>query len=597
MDPRFEYNARLGHWRTVAARSQREFISIGNWRLTVLAAAVLMGWLAFARDLFSPWWLAAPALVFFALARVMDGVERRVEQARRATAHFEHGLARMDDKWTGMGATGEAFRDAHHVYADDLDLFGRGSLFELLCSARTTSGEQTLARWLLAAASREEALARHDALRELIPRVDLREELALLGEDVRAGVHSEKLAAWGSEPHVAFQGWARPTALVVAAANVLAVTGYFSMDWPSAIVFSTLVIALLLAYAIRVPVQQALAKAHSSTRDLQILSLLLARLERERFIAPRLTHLRQQLDVQGRPASQRIAQLARLMVWIDSCNHILVATLAPFLVLKPQLAMAVEHWRAVNGPRIRAWIDSVGEIEALNSLAAYSFEHPQATFPEFGAQFDDGAAHFEATALGHPLMSAKACVPNDVRLSGDLRLLIVSGSNMSGKSTLLRAIGLNCVLAWAGAPVCAARLQISPLALGASLRTVDSLQEGRSRFYAEILRLRQIMDLTAGERPVLFLLDELLSGTNSHDRRIGAEAVVRGLVDRGAIGLITTHDLALAQIVDGLGARAANCHFEDHLEDGKISFDYKLRPGVVERSNALELMRAVGLRV
>jgi DNA mismatch repair ATPase MutS len=168
---------------------------------------------------------------------------------------------------------------------------------------------------------------------------------------------------------------------------------------------------------------------------------------------------------------------------------------------------------------------------------------------------------------------------------------------MSGKSTLLRAAGLNLVLAWAGGPVTAARLLTSPLAVGASIRVLDSLQEGRSRFYAEITRLRQIVTLAGGDRPALFLLDELLSGTNSHDRRIGAEAVVRGLVERGAVGLITTHDLALTGIAGTLDGAAANVHFDDHIENGRISFDYKLKPGVVEHSNALELMRAVGLDV
>ncbi|MBO0797560.1 MAG: DNA mismatch repair protein MutS, partial [Blastocatellia bacterium] len=169
--------------------------------------------------------------------------------------------------------------------------------------------------------------------------------------------------------------------------------------------------------------------------------------------------------------------------------------------------------------------------------------------------------------------------------------------NMSSKSTLLRTIGTNVVLAFAGAPVRAQHLRLSPFAIGASIHILDSLQTGASRFYAEITRLRQIVGLTDGELPLLFLLDEILSGTNSHDRRIGAEAVVKGLVERGAMGLVTTHDLALTKIVDNLGARAANIHFEDHLEDGKMRFDYKIHKGIVQRSNALELMRVVGLNV
>jgi DNA mismatch repair ATPase MutS len=188
-------------------------------------------------------------------------------------------------------------------------------------------------------------------------------------------------------------------------------------------------------------------------------------------------------------------------------------------------------------------------------------------------------------------------VPNEASLGADLRVLVVSGSNMSGKSTLLRTIGVNAVLAQAGAPVCARRLLLSPLTVGASIRTQDSLQEGTSRFYAEISRLSSIMTTASTNPPVLFLIDEFLNGTNSHDRLIGAEAIVRGLVDRGAIGLITTHDLALTHIATALGSRGANVHFQDYLEDGRMRFDYRIRPGVVQHSNALELMRSVGLEV
>jgi len=595
MDARATYAARQQHWQTVAALGQKRFITLGNLRLATLLAGIALAWLVLARHVLHPWWLAAPLIVFVVLAKMLSDAERQREMARRALAHFTHAQARMEDRWAGLGAAGESLRDAHHVYAEDLDVFGHGSLFELLCTARTTSGEQTLARWLLRAAAREEALARQAALRELAPRVDLREEMALLGEDVRAGVHSEALADWGAETHVPFPGGVAAMAAFLAAVNAVALVGYFVEDWSAAVIAVLLAPALALAFWAREPTRQALQRVRSSAQDLQILALLFARLECERFQCAKLSGLHEQLQAPTARVSQRIAQLARLVIWIDSCNHIVMAVLAPFLLLKPQLAMAVERWRAVNGPRIRGWIGVMGELEALNSLAAFSFEHPDSTFPELLPPNE--APSFAVQGLRHPLLPAKTSVANDVHCGGELRLLIVSGSNMSGKSTLLRAIGLNCALAWAGAAVTARGMRISALALGASLRTVDSLQEGRSRFYAEIVRLRQIMDLTEDDLPVLFLLDELLSGTNSHDRRIGAAGVVNGLLERGALGLITTHDLALTQIAEELGARAANCHFEDQLENGKISFDYTLRPGVVQRSNALELMRAVGLKV
>jgi len=214
-------------------------------------------------------------------------------------------------------------------------------------------------------------------------------------------------------------------------------------------------------------------------------------------------------------------------------------------------------------------------------------------FPELRGE----GSIFAAEALAHPLIAESKAVANDLRFGEEVRMLLISGSNMSGKSTLLRAVGLNTVLAWAGAPVRARRLTVSAVALGASIRATDSLLEGRSRFYAEILRLKQIQKLTAGARPALFLLDELLSGTNSHDRAVGADNYLNGLVARGAVGLATTHDLALTQVADRMGSRAANFHLADTIKDGEVLFDYTLRPGVVQRGNALALMRAVGLEV
>jgi DNA mismatch repair ATPase MutS len=299
------------------------------------------------------------------------------------------------------------------------------------------------------------------------------------------------------------------------------------------------------------------------------------------------------------PASVEIRRLEKWVERLDwSRNQFFRGIAAPLLWI-PQCAIAIEKWRGHCGPHIGAWVAAVGQFEALCCLATFAYERPDAVSPEL---VDDGPAFsgvpvFLGTKVKHPLIAAQTAIANDVDLGGELHLWIISGSNMSGKSTLLRAVGMNLVLAWAGAPVCCEKLRVSRMHLGASLRVNDSLADNKSRFYAEISRLRDIVNLSKSGQPTLFLLDELLSGTNSHDRRIGAAAVVKGLVDRGAIGMVTTHDLALADIAGELGARARNVHFEDHLEAGEIRFDYQLRPGVVKRSNALELMRAVGLDV
>ncbi|HEV2448699.1 MAG TPA: hypothetical protein VGS58_22355, partial [Candidatus Sulfopaludibacter sp.] len=327
--------------------------------------------------------------------------------------------------------------------------------------------------------------------------------------------------------------------------------------------------------------------------DLNLIAGVLGRLEIERFASPRLAALRSDLDVEGVRPSRRIARLNRLVALVDSRANMAMAVIGPLLLWDLHLSYAIEDWRRVSGFAVRRWMSAAGEMEAISSIAGDSYEHPGYVFPEFVAE----QPYFSGEGLGHPLLPEGRVVRNDVYLARDLRVLIVSGSNMSGKSTLLRAIGVNAVLAQAGAPVCARRLRISPLAVGASIRTEDSLHQNTSRFYAEITQLRRILEKTADGMPVLSLFDEVLQGTNSHDRRIGAEAIVQGLVRQGAIGLLTTHDVALADIAGMLSPPGGNVHFEDHLAGGRMHFDYRIRPGVVRKSNAIALMRSVGLEV
>ena len=267
---------------------------------------------------------------------------------------------------------------------------------------------------------------------------------------------------------------------------------------------------------------------------------------------------------------------------------------AVVLLWGPHLAWAIDAWRRKHGDEVRRWLMAIGELEGFGSLAAYRYEHPADPFPELDPSL---VAVFEGRDIGHPLLSSARMVRNDVSFAPPTRLFVVSGSNMSGKSTLLRTIGVNTVLALAGAPVRASRLRLSALSVGATLRIQDSLLEGRSRFYAEITRIRELTDATLGDRPLLFLLDELFHGTNSHDRLTGAAGVLRVLLERGAIGLVTTHDLALTAVAEELQPLARNVHFEDRFEHDVLTFDYRLRPGVVRTGNAIPLMRSVGLDV
>jgi len=587
-----EYRRRLQTSRAALDRLGCLHIRIGNVQIGLGALLVAFALLALVWHVISVLWMLLPLVAIVALAVVHGGVLRRRTLAGRVAAFYEFVLDRVEDRWAGKGEAGERFLDQAHPYAKDLDLFGHGSLFEYLSMARTRGGEEMLARWLLRAAPPEELTIRHEAVRELIPRLDLREQLAVLGEDVRAGVHPDALSAWGAEPPrlASARLWvlaASLSALALATGLLWILKGVPS---PFIVVF---VAGRLLAYRLRHDIGHVVAAVDQPGRDLQLLSQVLVVLERQNFASKRLAALRAELEIEGHPPSQRIARLGRLIELLDSRDNVLMRVIDPIVLWTPHLAFAVEAWRRKSGPHLARWLAVVSEMESLLSLAGYSYEHPADPFPEFTGE----SPCFEAEALAHPLIPETRAVPNDLRLDGHLRVLLVSGSNMSGKSTLLRTVGTNAILALAGAPVRARRLRISPLQVGASIRTLDSLQSGTSRFYAEILRLRQLVELAGATTPLLFLLDELLHGTNSHDRRIGAEGVVRALYAKGALGLVTTHDLALAEIADGLAPHVANVHFQDHIENGRIRFDYRLRPGLVEHSNALELMRSVGLDV
>jgi hypothetical protein len=590
VSPNDEYARRLHERELSAAQLERLHIRIGYLRLLLGIAIAVMAWWAFARHAFSGWWLAVPIAAFAVIAVRHARILQARVRAQRAAELYRRGIARVEDRWAGIGPTGERFRDLHHIYAADLDLFGTASLFQLLSTARTRMGEETLAGWLMAPAGLEEIRHRQAAVADLRDRLDLREDVGVLGEDV--GIHPEALLQWAEGPVQLQWGWVRVVAPILAAAAIA--TAVIWGVWGNMLPFFAVIgINVVVARRFKQPLEQTLFGTEHAFEDLDLLSAVLARLEQETFSAPRLQSLGQKLISQQLPPSRAIGKLRTIIDFIYSRDNMFLRVLDLGILYTVQVGFWAEAWRRHHGAAVRRWLDATGQMEALFSLATYSYEHPGDTFPELAT----GAAVFEAEALGHPLIAADKCVCNSVRLGREARVLLVSGSNMSGKSTLLRAVGINTVLAMAGGTVRARRLQLTPLQLGASIRINDSLQEGSSRFYAEITRLRHIFDLAGGEPQLMFLLDELLQGTNSMDRRIGAEGIVRALVERGAIGLVTTHDLALAEISGPLDGRIRNVHFQDELEDGRIRFDYRLRPGVVAKSNGLELMRSIGLDV
>jgi hypothetical protein len=588
--PKDIYEQKLAVLRTAQMTEQRRERRIGYIKLLLAAAALCLSPLL-VRHVGGIIALCSAALVFVALLIRQEKLLESIRVRARSMRFYERGLARLEGTWKAAGERGERFMDAGHPYARDLDVFGDSSLFQYLNNARTRGGEETLASWLLRAADPAEIAWRQESVQELAARIDFCERIFTAGEELRRAVKPQALIAWGEASPVLSN---RATRIATAGLALLWVGGVFAWILTGEPFPALLMSVANFAYAHRLYARLNLAAGsiEDAASELIVLAKLLRIVELENFKSKRLQYFQNKLKAFGENPSDSVHRLARLAELLHSRQSLFLRPLDLVLFWSANLVFVAEAWQRKHGRHIREWVSIVGEIEALASLAAFAFEHPAYAFPKL---VSSGPA-LVAEGIAHPLLDELA-VSNDVHFDREHALIILSGPNMAGKSTFIRSIGVNSVLAQCGAPVRASRLVLSPLQVAASICVIDSLSGGVSRFYAEIRRLKVIDEMTEGQVPVLYLLDELLSGTNSHDRLAGTEFVLRSFVDRGAIGIVSTHDLALTKIANEIPERAANFHFEDRLENGDLVFDYKVKPGVVQTSNALKLMRAAGFGV
>jgi hypothetical protein len=581
-----QYETRLAELETAISQLNRP------WALAVGLLAIALG-LLIALSLYafrgqvSFLWAVLPIAFAAASLRRLSRLRQAESRLWRLKRFYDRACQRMRGHWAGSGYRGDEYADPGHVYAADLNVLGEGSLFELLCVCRTSIGRRGLANYLLQAPDLCESIRRQEAVRELRARWDLREKVATLGEFGFLESQPATFDDWLDAPRLSFSPWLPAMAAVTSAlAAGLLIAGLLSVvPWASVVVWISPLLAFHAAAGLffRRRINQMAEWLRPVAFETRVLREGLQLLESEKF---QLAKLRQISD-EVRNSSRSIRKAERLLRALELRNRD-PWFYAPSLLLLggTQLCMAIEQWKRRHGSSLRKWIEAWAEFEALNALAAYGYENPDNTFPNLAA----GPACFEASDLGHPLLPQSSCITNDIELNSDSCFYIVSGSNMSGKSTLLRAMGLNAVLAFSGAPVRARALRLSGLSIFASLSIVDSLLNGKSRFLAEVERLRQAIDSQVPGRPVLFLVDEILGGTNSHDRRIAAEAVVRTLLSRGAIGALSTHDLALTEM-----AGAVNVHMGSKTEGDPMDFDYRLKTGVSTETNALAIARLAGV--
>lgn len=570
-------------------------ISLG--RLFAFLGAVVL--VATAASLGSAvlWACAGASLLGFGALVVLHAkVLARVEAARaRAAVHARH-LARHDGGWTELPCHTAAPPSFEHAYAADVDLLGPGSLVQRIDVTHTLPGQQRLVAWLSAPSDAHEVADRQAAVRELASAVELRQEM----EAVVTQASDEPLL--DPTPFATFvrrdtlSGRLGPLVYVLYALPPITL-GLFGLATFGVVPWSAAWGALTI---------QTLVWVATARRVIDALDLVSARrgyaeafknafevVEHATVQAPRLEALRGRLWLDGSPPSAYFARLDRWAGFAELRHQFPLNIVANmFLLWDLHVLFRLEGWARDVGAGLEGAFDAFGELEALASLATLAHVDPAATFPEVRA---DGP--FEARELSHPLLPVDGRVPNDVGLDGPGSALVVTGSNMAGKSTLLRAVGLNIALALAGGPVTAAAFRVPWVRLRASMRADDSLQRGASYFQAELAKLRLVVADDDGEPPIFFLLDEMLRGTNARARHVGARSVLLHLLDRGALGLVATHDVALAELAEQRPGRVHNVHFTDVMRDGEMIFDYRLREGVVKTSNALELLRRAGVEV
>ena len=562
------------------------------WYLIASLIALVASFYLCFRPYLLPLWAAflptVAAMVAFGESRKRD---RRARDSVRLLGLYHRRLQRVQHEWMGKGDPGLDLQMKDHLSARDLDLFGEGSLFELLCDVQTPAGRDALAKWLQAPAPPEEVISRQQAIRSLCDRTELREKLALLREDEASEYSWSRLRDWLAASPVRFPRWAPWAGLLLCLSlGSVAACGWYEVISPHD---ALRVLAFIgtaegaLALFLRRRVRSILDGLRLPARRLESLRQMCRLIEHERAGSQLLVLIQRKL--QGSP--EHISSLQRLVRLRELRDNDLFFYPALLLLWSTQWTMQIERWRQLHGRDLLQYLTVLGEFEALMAIAAHAYENPADPYPELVGQ----CPLFEATGMGHPLLDVRTCVRNALALGVETRFLLVTGSNMSGKSTLLRAVGLNATLAWMGAPVRAARLRLSPLQVCASIRVDDSLMNGHSHFYAEVERLKAMFDCAASGPPVLFLIDELFGGTNSADRRVAAEAIIRMLVERRAIGLVTSHDLALTEISEKRELKGANVHFADLPTAEGLSFDYHLRPGKVEHSNALKIIKLMGI--
>jgi len=511
-------------------------------------------------------------------------------------AHInDNAMRRLDGQWPEFPNTGERFADPEHRYTTDLNIFGQGSLFQYLNAATSFVGEERLAHLLSCQTGLDEIKQRQQAIMELSPRLDWRQHFQAIGtmESTRTPGNLKKLLSWAEEKPVFTSKYISLLLFCPVVTLALAVLGFLHLTplIPNGLWILPLGFQIMIVVWISKTAYRMFGKTENTAYEIRRWSALLGCIEPEHYDSPLLQRLKSKLLQSGDTPSRQIKKLFGIVDRISFRHSSIYLVINIGLLWDLRTLIKLEEWRSNSGPSLRSWIEVIAEFEALSSLAGLAHDFPHWTMPEI----TESAPAFWAVALGHPLIKEETRVSNDVELPGPGTILLITGSNMSGKSTLLRTVGINLILAYAGAPVCARELSCSLMNVYTSIHINDNLEKNISTFYAELQRIKLIVDAARSGKPIIFLIDEIFKGTNSKDRIIGAQAVIKSLNRLAAIGLVSTHDLELSRLEKEI-PRVKNYHFTDQISGREISFDYRLKPGVSKSTNAIALMKIIGIQ-
>ncbi|MBN1272543.1 MAG: hypothetical protein JXB26_09755 [Candidatus Aminicenantes bacterium] len=593
--PETIYKARIGFLEERLTRLKKYDISLAVTKLSILAVGIFFLYrVAATRSLTALWLLVLFFFLFVGFALVHGFVLKKKRYLLRLKQINVDEIKALDDVFLDV-PDGSGFMDTDHPYEIDIDLFGGKSLFHLLNRTATGIGKKRLAKRLREhPPSVGRIRGRQRAVEELSGRIDFRQRIRLLGLELRdeAG-NEENITGLFREPD-----FISDKKILVAIIHIFPfltlgalVLLFYGLHW-SIFLFLVLMQTIICFFKERT-VSRIYELTNKQYNVLKAYSGILSEIEKTPFSQTALQELGRKLTCHEEKASSSVKRLSNLLGRLGlrlSTLHFFVNILT-FWDL--HCVLGIEKWKKRTGECIEQWFDALAEIDALSSLANLRFNRPDWSFPEI----EESGFLFKAENMGHPLIPRKERVSNDIFLNGEGRIMIVTGPNMAGKSTFLKTAGINAVLAFAGSPVCANRFTISRLSLYTSMKVSDSLDKSLSLFYAELTRLKKILDAILRGEPVFYLIDEMLKGTNALDRQKGAIALLHQLVRRRACGIVATHDLELTKLEKDHPEKISNVHFDGYIKGDKLLFDYRLKPGRCESFNALVLMKKIGIEL